>query len=1516
MTGFVKIILEASFTAGLAALAVMLIRLAMKKAPKRWAYALWAVVFFRCLCPFSVESGLSVFNAVNAIPERTVETETVEALSEAAENSEIENILPVQTDLNTYGYQTAAPVDTVYAPPVAVRTENVPEKKPVNKYAVMFGVWAFGASAMALYGVISYVLLMRKLRTAVKTEEGVYESDIISTAFSAGFFPPKIYVPCGLFEEERKLIIAHERVHIKRLDYIIKPVAFLALTVHWFNPVIWLAFALMTKDMELSCDEAVLKIFGAGEKKAYSEALLRVSMKRSGLADSYNFLPLAFAETGIKGRVKNVLKYKKPTVIVTVLAAAVVAVACAVLGTNAKSASDDNGENVGYTLIDKGETAVLLAGSEEISFELGAPNEFDMLLKSGKNVTIPANQISTEIDGKKVLRIFDITYDQEVVDGSIRTVSMSAGHRDYEMWYVGMKQAKIDNIFFDTADGLNYLNIEMTVTPENEKEADKLKSVIELDSRNRQEIKCSCEESGGDIICKFSMNQYEYSGCERRYAVALSGFDDVPVYINSDLLKVKKVEYVSIPEGETEYILADGAKVCIAHAPDKNTSLDSTDERVYGIQYTSDTNGGDKSRSVWLGMRAKNNELNRQICLDFGNKKITGFSVEDIYATDLQFTAVIKVTLADGEEITVISPNEPNAEIRVVNGDKENEYLLYMTADYNRENVDEYAIDLNGFDDITPQINAACADILISEGEVVYDQIFKGTTNLSLNGYVPAYIACGLEERITGAAIGFDDSGNVLSTSDTYTYRVEFHNAYTDKMDAFYLDYFWNEETRQKDNVRILAMTTKFGANLIAESLFDMTKYDAKNITLEDMYTENKADALYLTVKLKFVSDSNTEEFLEEISNPVLDTPGTYTTVVEKGVNEGEYTVSFRIRYINNVYNLDSFAVVLCGFDEAEKYVNPKLLLDYPHTEESENAASRENVKIQKVYKNGTRQIKLYDGGRFDYWDFLSSYYAVPDPCKSYRYENKELILTFIDGSELYFDVVYDEKVQDDKLVYNKNLSRRTDARSRNVQHFDDGEVFLPDNDSLEYSKAAEREKAYQSSINCSDLEMIYSRDFRSIYLYKNGDFDFYDSSRENDPNEGIDGSYKIDGETLTLKYNDGGKLCFDMISSAKEETDPDLVKEFEMCKYKLVYNKKNSRIPKKSTESIPEIYHGEIFDYDGIFIVMKMEAGEVSEEFLNSRETITEQEWLEVYNDGKMSAPDDEWLEVYNDINQYTAEAEQKRREEEEARKRAEEALKSSYPALQYPVVGEISKGYSVGDNFHHGVDFAVPKGTEVYAAASGEVTEIGSGWNGGYGNSVTIRHVGTMETVYAHMDEVLVKEGDEVNAGDVIGYSGSTGDAVGDELHFEVRIEGQHVDPMEYLPPVLSYPTTGGIYRKYGEDGAKGIDFEAPTGTPVYASADGTVAEIGSGWNGGYGNSVTINHRGNTETIYEYMKVILVKKGDEVKKGDLIGYSGTTGDTAYQTLFFGVRINGSYVDPMDYLGLRHFDGDKYGNP
>ena len=728
MVKFVILISEASVTAGLAALAVMLIRLAMKKAPKRWAYALWAVVFFRCLCPFSAESAVSLFNV---IPDHT--TETVEVVDYSGTSSEVDVRIPaivqVERTIENYGYTTPPPAAAPSKP-----AKVVTQKNPFHMYIVIFAVWAVGAAAMALYGVISYILLMRKLKTAVKTEDGVYESDLISTAFSAGFFPPKIYVPCGLFEEERKLIIAHERVHIRRLDYIVKPVAFIALTVHWFNPLIWLAFALMTRDMELSCDEAVLKIFGAGEKKAYSEALLRVSMKRSGLVDNYKFMPLAFAETGIKGRVKNVLKYKKPTVVVTVLAAAVVIAACAALGTNAKSKTEDMDEISGYTQIRNGETAVLLAGGEEISFELGAPNVFDIITDSGKNVAVPANHANTDSDGKKVLKIYDILYGEETVDGEVGTLSMGAGKRDYEMWYVGIRQAKIDKVFFETIDDLPYINIEMTITPENEEEAKKLKSVIELDSRNRQEITCSYEESGKDLICKFSMYTYDVIGCERHFAIALDGFDGVPVYINSDIIKAAEKMYVPLAEGTTSYTLAytvnqvyvGGEKVSVTHKPDEHLDIYSPDERVYGIQYNPSYNGSDSAQTVWLGMQAKNHELDRQLCMDLANKKITDFAVENFQVTPSQFTAVMRVTFAEGEEVSISDLDDP---IRMVKGDNENEYLLYMTADYDRENVDSYALDLYGFEDVTAKINAKFS---VTEETAEYTAVLGGWAQFTL----------------------------------------------------------------------------------------------------------------------------------------------------------------------------------------------------------------------------------------------------------------------------------------------------------------------------------------------------------------------------------------------------------------------------------------------------------------------------------------------------------------------------------------------------------------------------------------------------------------------------------------------------------------------------------------------------------------------------------------------------------------------------------------------------------------
>lgn len=312
-----RTVLKTSMIAAIAAVIVMLLRIPLKKAPHRWSYLLWAVVFFRCLCPVSFESGISIFNA---IPDEQP------AFSQTAD--------VVYIDSTEIYKDYSANADNYSA-----ENTEIPEEKSTGKILVI--IWLTGTAAMLSYGIVSYIILKSRLKTAVKISGNIYETDGSSSAFSAGLFPAKIYIPAGYSEEQQRFMIVHERTHIKRLDHISKTIAFIGLSIHWFDPFIWASFILMTKDMELSCDEAVLRQLGAEEKTAYSRTLLQASMKRSGIIS----LPTAFAEKSIKERVKNALSYKKPKVFVTVIAVIAVITAFTVLGTNAVKKPDNDGDN-------------------------------------------------------------------------------------------------------------------------------------------------------------------------------------------------------------------------------------------------------------------------------------------------------------------------------------------------------------------------------------------------------------------------------------------------------------------------------------------------------------------------------------------------------------------------------------------------------------------------------------------------------------------------------------------------------------------------------------------------------------------------------------------------------------------------------------------------------------------------------------------------------------------------------------------------------------------------------------------------------------------------------------------------------------------------------------------------------------------------------------------------------------------------------------------------------------------
>ncbi|PKM51725.1 MAG: hypothetical protein CVV02_05540 [Firmicutes bacterium HGW-Firmicutes-7] len=295
-------VLYMSLTASVVAFFVVIIRLFLKKTPKVFSYALWAIVLFRMVIPFSFESVLSILPrradviSQNIINEQKLVIDSVNTLMDNPVSSAYQNsALPIN--------------DTATLNPMEIITE------------VGASIWILGIIILIVYSLFLYFQLKLKLRTSTMVQENIYETDRITSPFVMGFIKPKIYLPCGISKNESEYILLHEKVHIKRFDYLIKPLAFLATIIHWFNPFMWISFRLMNRDMEMSCDEKVLKTLGEETKVDYSNTLLSFSVKQSRLIS-----PLAFGEHDTKSRIKNVLNYKKPSFWAVLISAVVIIV--------------------------------------------------------------------------------------------------------------------------------------------------------------------------------------------------------------------------------------------------------------------------------------------------------------------------------------------------------------------------------------------------------------------------------------------------------------------------------------------------------------------------------------------------------------------------------------------------------------------------------------------------------------------------------------------------------------------------------------------------------------------------------------------------------------------------------------------------------------------------------------------------------------------------------------------------------------------------------------------------------------------------------------------------------------------------------------------------------------------------------------------------------------------------------------------------------------------------------------
>lgn len=300
---FLKL-LNLSITASWLILAVVIIRPLLKKAPKWINCALWALVALRLVCPFSFESALSLIPSSETIP-YDIAIQKAPAIDTGI--SAVNQVInPIIANSFTPDPLTSANPLQILIPVVSV-------------------LWLVGMAALLLYALISYLRLKKSVGASIAIKDNIMACDDVKSPFILGIMKPIIYVPSSMTGETLDCVINHETAHIKRHDHWWKPLGYLLLTVYWFNPLCWLAYVLLCRDIEMACDEKVIRNMNRDEKATYSQALLNCNFPRKRIAAC----PLAFGEVGVKERVKSVLNYKKPAfwiIIVAVIACVAVAV--------------------------------------------------------------------------------------------------------------------------------------------------------------------------------------------------------------------------------------------------------------------------------------------------------------------------------------------------------------------------------------------------------------------------------------------------------------------------------------------------------------------------------------------------------------------------------------------------------------------------------------------------------------------------------------------------------------------------------------------------------------------------------------------------------------------------------------------------------------------------------------------------------------------------------------------------------------------------------------------------------------------------------------------------------------------------------------------------------------------------------------------------------------------------------------------------------------------------------------
>lgn len=355
-----------SLTAGLFTVAILAIRLLFKKAPKNLIMIMWALVAIRLLCPFTINTDFGV------MPEKVIEHKVIQPEKSESKPEVVYLVMGKEAAANK-----------------AVKTSDI------DPYKIAGAVWAVGAVAMITAGAVSYIRLQRRTRAKIRIDGNVYVCDDIDTPFVIGMFSPKIIIPSGMDKNALEHVLNHEKVHIRHKDNIWKPLGYILLSLNWFNPLIWLAYIFFCKDMELYCDEAVIRNYSKERSADYLQTLLSLSTSRNPVA------ALAFGEVGVGYRIKSIIRHRKPTIAAVVLCVLVMTVTSACFFTN--KTSDET------TAATEATTAESEATEESIEEIINSDNDFltaavlsaydnDLVINCPAEITVNVNRVSSNDD--------------------------------------------------------------------------------------------------------------------------------------------------------------------------------------------------------------------------------------------------------------------------------------------------------------------------------------------------------------------------------------------------------------------------------------------------------------------------------------------------------------------------------------------------------------------------------------------------------------------------------------------------------------------------------------------------------------------------------------------------------------------------------------------------------------------------------------------------------------------------------------------------------------------------------------------------------------------------------------------------------------------------------------------------------------------------------------------------------------------------------------------------------------